>query len=82
MTWQLHSLRLKVAAVQQQLHLLHTPMRVHSHRRVHALAAAQPQRNVTPTFYKNKNFCANMSAYKNAYQIIVLVKNIPKINLA
>jgi hypothetical protein len=37
--------------------------------------------SVTPTFYKNKFFCANRSAYKNAYQIIVLVKNFPKINL-
>jgi hypothetical protein len=36
---------------------------------------------VTPTFCKNKNFCANRSAYKNAYQIIVLVKNFPKIIL-
>jgi hypothetical protein len=34
-----------VAAVQQQLHLLRAPMRVHSHRRVRAPAAAQPQRN-------------------------------------
>jgi hypothetical protein len=33
---------------------------------------------VTPTFCKNKNFCANRSTYK----IIVLVKNFPKINLA
>jgi hypothetical protein len=39
------SLRLKVAAVQQQLHLLRAPMRVHSHRRVHAPTAAQPRRN-------------------------------------
>jgi hypothetical protein len=45
MTLQLHSLRLEVAAVQQQLHLLHAPMRVHSHRRVRAPAAAQPRRN-------------------------------------
>jgi hypothetical protein len=45
MTWWLHSLRLEVVAVQQQLHLLRAPMRVHSHRRVRALAAAQPQRN-------------------------------------
>jgi hypothetical protein len=37
---------------------------------------------VTPTFCKNKNFCANRSAYKNSYQIKVLVKNFPKINLA
>jgi hypothetical protein len=36
---------------------------------------------VTPTFYKNKNICANRNAYKNAYQIIVLMKNFPKINL-
>jgi hypothetical protein len=34
-----------VAAIQQQLHLPHTPMRVHFHRRVHAPAAAQPRRN-------------------------------------
>jgi hypothetical protein len=33
---------------------------------------------VTPTFYKNKFFGANRSAYK----IIVLVKNFPKTNLA
>jgi hypothetical protein len=33
---------------------------------------------VTPTFYKNKNFCVNRSAYKNAYQILVLVKNFLK----
>jgi hypothetical protein len=37
--------------------------------------------NVTPTFYKNKFFCANRSAYKNAYQIVVHMKNFPKINL-
>jgi hypothetical protein len=36
---------------------------------------------VTPTFCKNKIFCANWSAYKNAYQIIVLAKNFPKIIL-
>jgi hypothetical protein len=41
MMWRLHSLRLEVAAVQQQLHLLRAPTRVHSHRRVRALAAAQ-----------------------------------------
>jgi hypothetical protein len=34
--------------------------------------------SVTPTFCKNKTFCANRSTYK----IIVLVKNFPKINLA
>jgi hypothetical protein len=45
MTWWLHSLRLEVAAVQQQLHLLRAPTRVHSHRRVHAPAAAQPRWN-------------------------------------
>jgi hypothetical protein len=45
MTSWLHSLRLEVAAVQQQLHLLRAPMRVHSHRRVRAPAAAQPRRN-------------------------------------
>jgi hypothetical protein len=33
---------------------------------------------VTPTFCRNKTFCANRSTYK----IIVLVKNFPKINLA
>jgi hypothetical protein len=32
MTGQLHSLRLEVATVQQQLHLLRAPMWVHSHR--------------------------------------------------
>jgi hypothetical protein len=36
---------------------------------------------VTPTFYKNKKNCANRGAYKNAYQIIVHMKNFPKINL-
>jgi hypothetical protein len=45
MTLRLHSLRLEVAAVQQHLHLLQAPMWVHSHRRVHAPAAAQPRRN-------------------------------------
>jgi hypothetical protein len=45
MTWRLHSLRLEVAAVQQQLHLLRALMRVHSHKRVRAPVAAQPQRN-------------------------------------
>jgi hypothetical protein len=34
-----------VVAVQQQLHLLRAPMRVHSHMRVHASVAAQPRRN-------------------------------------
>jgi hypothetical protein len=38
-------------------------------------------KTVTPTFCKNAIFCANRSAYKNAYQIIVLVKNFPKIIL-
>jgi hypothetical protein len=37
--------------------------------------------HVTPTFYKNKFFCPNRSAYKNAYQIVVHMKNFPKINL-
>jgi hypothetical protein len=37
--------------------------------------------SVTPTFYKNKKFCANRSAYKNAYQIVVHMKNFPKINV-
>jgi hypothetical protein len=41
------------------------------------LASSHPA-TVTPTFCKNKNFCANWSAYKNAYQIIVLAKNFPK----
>jgi hypothetical protein len=45
MTLRLHSLRFEVAAVQQQLHLLLAPMRVHSHRWVRAPAAAQPRRN-------------------------------------
>jgi hypothetical protein len=45
MTWQLHNLMLEVVAIQQQLHLLLAPMRVHSHRRVHAPAAVQPRRN-------------------------------------
>jgi hypothetical protein len=42
MTWRLHTLRLEMATVQQQFHLLCTPMQVHSHRRVRAPAAAQP----------------------------------------
>jgi hypothetical protein len=33
---------------------------------------------VTPTFYKNKKICANRSVYKNAYQIIVHMKNFQK----
>jgi hypothetical protein len=33
-------------------------------------------------FLQESKFWANRSAYKNAYQIIVLVKNFPKINLA
>jgi hypothetical protein len=45
MTLRLHSLRFEVAVVQQQLHLLCAPMRIHSHKRVRALAAAQPRRN-------------------------------------
>jgi hypothetical protein len=36
---------------------------------------------VTPTFYNNNFFCANRGAYKNAYQIIVHMKNFQKINL-
>jgi hypothetical protein len=35
---------------------------------------------VTPTFYRNK-ICPHRSAYKNAYQIVVHMKNFPKINL-
>jgi hypothetical protein len=45
MTLRPHSLRLEVATIQQQFHLLHTPMWVHPHRRVRAPAAAQPRRN-------------------------------------
>jgi hypothetical protein len=33
---------------------------------------------VTPTFYKNKKICANRSAYKSAYQIVVHMKNFQK----
>jgi hypothetical protein len=44
MLW-LYSLSLEVAAVQQQLHLLISPMWVHSHRRVHAPAAPQSRQN-------------------------------------
>jgi hypothetical protein len=33
---------------------------------------------VIPTFYKNKKICANRSAYKNAYQIVVHMKNFQK----
>jgi hypothetical protein len=36
--------------------------------------------SVTPTFYKNNFFCPNRSAYKNAYQFVVHMKNLPKIN--
>jgi hypothetical protein len=43
-----------------------------------ASAHGSHRRAVTPTFYKDNFFCANRSAY----QIIVLVKNFPKINLA
>jgi hypothetical protein len=42
MMLRLHSLMLEVAAVQQQLYLLHALMRVHSYKRVRASAAAQP----------------------------------------
>jgi hypothetical protein len=42
MMLRLHSLMLEVAAVQQQLYLLHALMRVHSHKRVRAPVAAQP----------------------------------------
>jgi hypothetical protein len=46
MMLQPHTLRLEVAVVQQQFHLLHTfPLRVHSRMRLHALACAQPRRN-------------------------------------
>jgi hypothetical protein len=31
-------------------------------------------------FLQEYNFCANRSAYKNAYQIIILMKNFPKKN--
>jgi hypothetical protein len=44
-TWRPHSMRLEMAVVKQQLHLLCAPMRVHSHRRVRAPAAAQPRQN-------------------------------------
>jgi hypothetical protein len=45
-------------------------------------AAGKPlEDDVTPTFYKNNFFCANRSAYKNAYQIVVHMKNFSKINL-
>jgi hypothetical protein len=42
MTLRLHSLRLEVATVRQQLHFHHAPIRVHSHTRVRTPAAAQP----------------------------------------
>jgi hypothetical protein len=45
--------------------------------RAHLGEAANPWVGVTPTFYKNKFFCANRSAY----QIVVHMKNFPKINL-
>jgi hypothetical protein len=45
MMWWLHSQRLEVAAIQQQPHLLLALMRVPSHRRVRAPAAAQPRQN-------------------------------------
>jgi hypothetical protein len=34
--------------------------------------------SVTPTFCKNNKFCANRSAYKNAYQIVFHMKNFSK----
>jgi hypothetical protein len=56
MTLQPHSLRLEVAAVQQQFHLLRTfPLRVRSRRWLRALAHAQPRRNEQPLLAKN--FC-------------------------
>jgi hypothetical protein len=42
MMGRLPSLRLEVADVQQQLHLLRAPMRVHSHMQFCAPGAAQP----------------------------------------
>jgi hypothetical protein len=42
MMWWLHKLRLEVAVVQQQFHLLRAPMRVHSHRCVCAPTTAHP----------------------------------------
>jgi hypothetical protein len=46
---------------------------------VNSMATGAAQwKSVTPTFYKNKLFCANRGAYKNAYQIIVHMKNIQK----
>jgi hypothetical protein len=33
---------------------------------------------VTPTFFSRIKFCANRSAYKNAYQIIVYMKTFQK----
>jgi hypothetical protein len=45
MMWWLHSLRLEVAAIQQQFHIFLALMWVHSHRQVHAPVAAQLRRN-------------------------------------
>jgi hypothetical protein len=45
MTLRLHSLRLEVAVVHQQVHLFCTLMWIHSHRWVRALAAAQIWQN-------------------------------------
>jgi hypothetical protein len=68
--WRLHSLRLEVAAVQQQLHLLRAPMRVHSYRRVHALIVAEPRRNeqALPVerlckFYTSGDMSGSVSVY-------------------
>jgi hypothetical protein len=41
------------------------------------LSCARRQ-DVTPTFFSRIKFCANRSAYKNAYQIIVYMKTFKK----
>jgi hypothetical protein len=40
-----------------------------------------PSRTVTPTFYKNENFCPHRSAYKNCISNYSTYEKLPKINL-
>jgi hypothetical protein len=53
--------------------------RVLFHRLLESITAMETHgRLVTPTFYNNKKICANRSAYKNAYQTVVHMKNFQK----
>jgi hypothetical protein len=61
-----------VAAIQQQLHLLRSPVRVHSHRRVRAPVAAQPRQNeqALPVerlckFYPSSDMSGSVPVYVN-----------------